>query len=605
MSTESLNRDVSLVNPLQNDLIDLSDIVSPQSAGSEWNGWGSPCENRSEVGSTHNRPNNNEFDFSLTENEVGMSFQEQMIKMLGDINTNLNTKIAELNANINQKFESWDSRIQAVENTSSNNNQRLVSLENKVEAVCQRVEPLENKIPVVEQKVETLNSEIKVTKSEMNDRLAKIDNKFEETNLKFEKVHTRLNKCEERQDETDSRINREVGLGLNKTDDNFKSISDRPNVIQTNNELKKLNERTVALENVIKSRSVNENLIDEYIKKQEQHEQETIVMTNKIKNLEIEKELINAKLSRVETKLSELSNEIKQKSQNTCVVNSDSKSVSNISANAELFLTEFNNEVGSVHPMIYLKFAKKFIEVSGDNWEIQLLYLIKYLKGEPESWARQHVDRFNNFDQFEIEFKRKFWGHVRQREFECDLMGNGSFKVGLSKSDVQSYVMNYYEINKMLDKPISMEMFLKHICRHLPESSAAAVQMIMTIKEITSEQELEAMCRNLSNIHDKESLPVNKQGQYESKTGFKYNNHQGNSYQNKNSRPNASGNSHETFEKNGRKVDEVGGSQTNSTGRPNAEELGGSQSNYENRNYRGNGYRGRGNNQRRGMNRNE
>jgi len=98
-------------------------------------------------------------------------------------------------------------------------------------------------------------------------------------------------------------------------------------------------------------------------------------VSNKIQSLELASEMVNSKIEQVVSEV-EI---IKQRTQPTYVLSQELKSPSTISANAELFLTMFNNEQNSVHPMIYLKFAKKFVEVSGDNWEIQLLHLIRYL----------------------------------------------------------------------------------------------------------------------------------------------------------------------------------------------------------------------------------
>jgi hypothetical protein len=329
-------------------------------------------------------------------------------------------------------------------------------------------------------------------------------------NNKFEKVYERIDGIEAKLEQTNAKLDREVIKVHDRVDKTKAKLK------ETDSELLKLSTKTVALETALKNnetkinevekqaeldRSENKSRIDECVKKQDQFEhrydQEAIVVTNRIQSLELDSKSVENKLDKVVAEVSGL----RQNKQPTVIVSQEF-----ISANAELFLTRFDNEQNSVHPMTYLKFAKKFVEVSGNNWEVQLLYLIKYLHGEPGIWARSCVDRFDSFVRFESEFKRKYWGNTRQREFECELMGWGNYRT--SNVDLQTYIMTHYEINKMLDKPISMEMFLKHICRHLPESSAAAIQMIMTVKEIKTEIELEAMCRNLGVIHDRESLPT-------------------------------------------------------------------------------------------------
>lgn len=358
------------------------------------------------------------------------------------------------------------------------------------------------------------NDHIKTQMTQTTQRIDDLSNKFdkvsEEMKSRTEIVEVKLSEVCERVEHLELEVQTKHDLCV-------KLINDKCSVVS--NESKKnrdnIAELKVAVDNVESDLKVvastsregvdkNMRLIDRCINKQknfeDRYESEAIVVNNRIESLEKDRPNIDEEIKK-------LSKKIESKITSIGLGNFEVKSLSTISANAELFLVKFENEQSGIHPMTFLKYVDKFVEVSGDNWEVQLLNIIKYLRGEPENWARQNLDKLNTFENFKREFKKKYWGVIRQRQFEHELMGQGEFNN--SRLDFATYVLKYYDINKMLDKPMTIEMFLNYICKHVPESLGASIQSVMTVKEIKNEQEMEAMCRNIGLVRERESLPNN------------------------------------------------------------------------------------------------
>ncbi|KAG8297136.1 hypothetical protein J6590_041444 [Homalodisca vitripennis] len=96
---------------------------------------------------------------------------------------------------------------------------------------------------------------------------------------------------------------------------------------------------------------------------------------------------------------------------------------------AELYLTEFDEGNDRTHPMNFLKLAEKFTNSNQEHWETKLLYIVKYLKGEASEWARRNIDKWESFEQFKNDFKKRFWGITKQKDFENKLMGRVKYPV--------------------------------------------------------------------------------------------------------------------------------------------------------------------------------
>lgn len=171
---------------------------------------------------------------------------------------------------------------------------------------------------------------------------------------------------------------------------------------------------------------------------------------------------------------------------------------------AEMYLVDFHGETERfIHPMYYLKFARKFNEVSGNTWEVNKLILLKYLKGHANIWMREIVMTLESYKDFENAFKRRYWGKGIQRQFENELLGKGEFIPG--KSDLIEYVMKYYDKNSYLDRPLSMSDFISEIARHLPQSLGLS---LTTARDINTKLDLEVLLNQLSSVTQGNTKPV-------------------------------------------------------------------------------------------------
>lgn len=184
---------------------------------------------------------------------------------------------------------------------------------------------------------------------------------------------------------------------------------------------------------------------------------------------------------------------------------------------SESYLVEFHGDGEKlIHPMNFVKYAKKFSDTSCGTWESNKLILLKYLKGNANAWGRDIIMYTNSFDDFENAFKRRFWNKTIQRKFESKLAGDGDFVDG--NTDLIAYVMKYYESNLHLDKPLLMEEFIDAIVRHLPTRIGMG---LAAAKEIDTRDELERLLIRLVNIPDQQkSLGLNEGGRTLNRRNF-------------------------------------------------------------------------------------
>lgn len=441
-----------------------------------------------------------------------------------DVNEHMSRpqSIASKNTSRRSSIESQKSRPNSPQQTNIENTQIMdmfQTLMTKITEIKTNNDNLKQELTQeLTQQIKTNNANLTQT---MNDRFNKLEREMKEQSRE---VGLKLGKVNDRLDNVEVDVQTKHDLCVKLVNDKF-SLA--------NNEVKKNRDKTVEVEarvQVVESslKAVEKESRDELVKAkksvdrctskqnqfEERYDNEAVVVTNRIESLEIERIVVTNRIDLLEKdrpnlvkQIEQLNKKVENKLTSAGIINYETKSLSAISANAELFLVNFENEQSGIHPMTFLKYVDKFVEVSGDNWQIQLLNIIKYLKGEPEAWARQHIDKFNDFDSFRSEFKKKYWGVIRQRQFEHELMGQGNFNI--SRLDLATYVSKYFEINKMLDKPMSIDMFLNYMCKHVPESLGAAIQTVMTVKNITNESEMETMCKNIGIVREKESLPVN------------------------------------------------------------------------------------------------
>ena len=164
--------------------------------------------------------------------------------------------------------------------------------------------------------------------------------------------------------------------------------------------------------------------------------------------------------------------------------------------NADMYILDFDPAMESVHPMYFLKFVKKYVDVSSDIWETKLLYIYNHLKGDAGRWAQRYLTEWEDYQQFEKAFRNRFWGTEAQDKFESRLKSRGNFRVG--KDSLCQYVMDAYTTTTYLDKKYDIMTFLQYISKHLP----MMVRSSMIMKDISTFEELEKMMRQLEESLD-------------------------------------------------------------------------------------------------------
>ena len=82
--------------------------------------------------------------------------------------------------------------------------------------------------------------------------------------------------------------------------------------------------------------------------------------------------------------------------------------------NIEIELGYFSNERRGVNPMQFLNAIKSFNKYNKESWEIKLVRILKYFKGDAKIWADAHNDNWADFNEFERAFKNKYWSEEKQ-----------------------------------------------------------------------------------------------------------------------------------------------------------------------------------------------
>jgi uncharacterized protein YoxC len=367
---------------------------------------------------------------------------------------------------------------------------------------------LKAEIRGVKDEVKELKNEMKLIDLRVNKRLDDTINKYDvildENKTKIEDINAKLTSVN-----SDLQV---INQNITNHDEKFVSVESKMNKIEG---------MVTPGYNVNKHESAN---INGFLKEQEKWKQTfRLEIESQIRyEVTVLDEKIDSNFKLIKGELIDLRNELCKEirelrgTPETLVKNNQSekinrkddpiglvKQTSNV---AEMYLVEFSGEIEQyVHPMYFLKFAKKFSEISENIWETDKLILLKYLKGPANSWAREVIMSLNSYDDFELAFKRQYWNKTIQRQFENDLLGEGDFVPG--KSDLSTYVLKYYEKNSYLDRPFTMSEFINEIARHLPQSIGLS---LATARDINSKSDLEMLLRQLSKVVDDKQVIDNK-----------------------------------------------------------------------------------------------
>lgn len=402
----------------------------------------------------------------------------------------------------------FSSLNQKIENT----NQKIDSLTEANQNIDVRLNNIEIQIREVDSKVET---EIRGVKTEMKAMEERLDKKFNSYEQRCnEKLEQTVSKCSEMYEVVNNRagsVEEKLTSVIQRVESVEKvAVIDKGVLTEVKGKLDKVEHLFYEQNKVAKreSEKVNNFLAEQNSWKSsfrvEINNQLTTELASLDENVDKKFKLSKSELVEVRNELCKEIRELRGEFQGSMPKNSGvcSKSVDSgllmkqTSSIAEMYLIEFRGENEQyVHPMYFLKFAKKFSEVSENSWETNKLVLLKYLKGPANQWARDVIMFLHSFDDFESAFKRQYWSKNIQRHFENDLLGKGDFIQG--KTDLCLYVLRYFDKNSYLDRPYTMSEFISEIARHLPSSIGLA---LATAKEVNSKNDLELLLKQLTNI---------------------------------------------------------------------------------------------------------
>lgn len=112
----------------------------------------------------------------------------------------------------------------------------------------------------------------------------------------------------------------------------------------------------------------------------------------------------------------------------------------------------------------FLKDVKQDLGRKISNWEQAKVTLRTYLVGTASEWYETCEDEMESFEQFEVQFKRRFWSSVIQNNYRRELEV-GTYDPNGRLNPVE-YLISKYKLAKQLDTHISEEQFVLTISRH-------------------------------------------------------------------------------------------------------------------------------------------
>ena len=92
--------------------------------------------------------------------------------------------------------------------------------------------------------------------------------------------------------------------------------------------------------------------------------------------------------------------------------------------------------------MQFLNRVREFNKFNHNNWEVQLLKIIKCFQGSSAIWAEAHRTEWENYESFERAFREKYWSEEDQEVLRSRIMGPGNF--GGHNNNVTIYVTRLY-----------------------------------------------------------------------------------------------------------------------------------------------------------------
>ncbi|KAG8241907.1 hypothetical protein J6590_076594 [Homalodisca vitripennis] len=448
-------------------------------------GWSSPNIVEHEASTTDDR-NSLENKVSRVSSPLGVDRDEGLIAFMRTVMNSLNEKmdknneelkknneeLRDLNYKIDQNNEELKTEIQrSNEQLKRDMEQMRGELNNKIVDITEvmRVE--------IYKDLNTLNKELKNLEEgvrlEISEQAEK--NKGERSKLKSQvrgEVTTEIKKLKDKREEDMREIEKrfvhieddkkKIDQRLEKLNKRFKTrldeLNGRVDRDRTNLELDQDGENGKASKDV-ENKSITSSSL-----------QEIEDMGNRVEK-SLNKRL-DETLGKLENKQTQLENMMRNQSMVGMRISQP--------ANTEIFLLEFDPIKNNVHPMEFLEACKKYIEKNGEGWDFQVLIILKYMKNEAGKWGRQHINNWNNFEQFYRSFKGKYWSIGEQKKFEKELMGNGTYRVGFD--NLVTYVLEFYNKSQYLETRIDMGTFLAYIRKHVPRTISSAIAAAQNVE---------------------------------------------------------------------------------------------------------------------------
>ena len=127
-----------------------------------------------------------------------------------------------------------------------------------------------------------------------------------------------------------------------------------------------------------------------------------------------------------------------------------------------------------MNPIQFLHSVKGFNKYNQESWEIKLVRILKYFKGDAKIWADAHNENWADFNEFEHAFKNKYWSEEKQEGLLNTIMGWGNFNI--KHMSITAYVTRLYSQVKYLEPPMPLSSFIRYISKHLPKDIRSTIR---------------------------------------------------------------------------------------------------------------------------------
>ena len=311
---------------------------------------------------------------------------EMMQMLFNTQNNNFNVKFDEIKNEIKKQNINFDNRITKVEVCCTNMPERVVEIIS---------EKYDDKINSLNGRISTNNETV----------ISKVRNQIE---TQYEQLE---NKCLTTiSEQIESRTNCETS----------RQIEMKTSILQ--NKIEKCEFDVIDI-------NKHFEIVDRTVLKNESNTNERMSMLQnkieKIDNLVIQNDNdVHVKCKVIENDLMKMKNELRGEIQRNYTGTTERIIVTR-DAYGEIELENFNYENRIIHPIRFLDQAREYSRFSNQNWEIQLMKIVRCFKGNSIIWVEAHRVEWDSFETFERAFK--ILAGRGTREFEKSYYGGRQF----------------------------------------------------------------------------------------------------------------------------------------------------------------------------------